>query len=542
MKKKLSGILAVLLVLLMAVSLAACGPASEAGEESSTPVSDQPQGNTAAVSDPEKNGTSTIYVQVASDPGGLDPFFSGSFQLRYLVEENLFTYDYDGHPVPCAMESYEIADDGMTMTVHVPENFVTHNGYQITAQDYLWSISMVMSSSNVRYAKIFDLENSYVVDDLTVVLALAERWTDFNYASCMHIPVISQAAYEASPDGFYSAAEGGTGPYKVESYTEGSEIVLVKNEDYWGGENSWASQNVDRIVCKVVSEDSQKTIEFEGGYVDFLSTPSSNDIEYLRTLDYADVYQEPLNKNNAILFNCVSGATSNQLVRQAIACAIDNAAICEQAFRGTKITATSVINPIDMEWDDSMYDNSYDRYAYNTEKARELLEEAGYAGGLTLSLSYSSAENGYDLMAQIIQAELADVGITVSIAPYDAASFATLMAGNEGWDICLTPYKISDTVLFHFYNLTNKNTTQRGGWYNEEFQTMLDEAIYTMDEDTIMQMVEIYETECPFYAIAYDASYFVARKGIDDFKVMRGDNWYFPNDWSYSAEADWLYD
>lgn len=555
MKRTVTRALSFAMVLIMLLAMAACEnqeATANPQENTQNPNIQQgavPEGNKQSgitgdsISADAEKGTSTICLQYQSDPG-IDPYAGGDFQIGFLVCENLFTYNYDGEIVPCCMESYELAEDGMSMTVHIPENLVTHNGYKVTAEDYIWCAQKEIEGNGSRFVKIIDVPNSYVVDEHTVVYAFKEKWTDFNYANLTHLNITSQEAYESDPEGVYNTVVCGTGPYKITSHLEGSEFVLEKNENYWGGHDYWGAQNIDRIVVKVISESAQKTIEFEAGYVDMLTSPGNNDIDYLKTLPDADVYQEALNKNIAICFNVVNGGPlTDKRVRQAIGYAIDNNAICEQAFGGQKIAATGVINPVDREWDDSMYTKT-GYYDYNIEKAKELLAEAGYANGFSISLCYSDNQGQtFQLMSQIIQSQLNEIGITMSITPYDDATFSTLFGGVEGWDMCLTPYKIEDTAFFHFYNVCNKNTIQRGGWYNEEFQTLLDATVYNMDDtESIQKMIDIYEDEQPFYTIAYDTNYFVVRKGVENV-AFKGDNWYFPNDWSYGAGCDnWLYD
>ena len=543
MKKVTIRVLALVLAFLMAFSLAACGSDNTpGGSNNNSSTNANTPGTNAETPSTEDKGTSTVYVQIKEDPG-LDPFLSGEFLLGQLVCEMLFAYNYQGYVVPGCLDSYEIAEDGMSMTLHVPENLETFNGFKVTAPDYLWCLNQAAKGNDARMVKFMDLENSYVEDDLTLVVAFKEKWTDFNFANLTLLPITSREAYESDPEGAYNMCACGTGPYKVVSHTEGSEIILEKNENYWGGSEDWGARNVDRIVAKVISENAQKTIEFETGNIDFISDPGTNDIEYLDSLDEADVYQVAQIKNIALNFNCVQGPTSNKLVRQAIGYAIDNVAICEQALGGQKIPATTVINPTNVEWDDSMYTQD-GRYAYNVEKAKELLAEAGYPDGFGVEICYTEARGAYlRLMAQIIQEQLGQIGITVTLTPYDSAAFNTLIAGTDGWDINLNSYTLNGSVLFHFYNLTNANVVSRGGWFDEEFQEMLEYAVYHQDDTgNTMKMVEMYEEEQPFYTIAYDTSFFVARNGIEDVK-FKGNNWYYPSDWTYGAGCDsWLYD
>lgn len=541
MKKEKTRFIALFLALVMFFALTACG--DDSGANSSGPADSGNTGGSGEVVIDDK-GESTLYMNIKGDPQGFDVWTgSGSFQLKYLIYETLFVYDYTNsqQPNPNIFASCELSDDRMGMTLTLNDDVYTQNGYKLVAQDIIWSLQMGLGASSARFVKIFDVDNCYAINEKTVYLACASKWVDFNYDSCAMIYIASQEAYEASEDHYYYTGLAGTGPYMVESYTEGNEVVLVKNPNYIDrGSDFWGGQNIDRIVCKVISESSQALIEYETGAIDFVTLPDLNDLDFYSSLDGTEVISSPLNKNIVIYNNCSEHSVlNNMLVRQAIAYAIDNETICNQALKGLKIPATGVTNPVCETWDDSMYDREY--YSIDTAKAQELLKEAGYENGLQLSLCYSTGDGSYmATIASIIQNELSAIGITVSIEPYDSASATALTGVEEGWDMYLTTYKITGNAMFHFWNLCNANKNDSAFWGNSEFQTLLDETLYTQDPEGIEKLVEIYEEEVPMYVIAYETTQFILRDGVENVR-FKGNNWYFPNDWDFS-NADWAYD
>lgn len=530
---------ALLLALMMVFALAACGDS----DTNTNPAGPDGTGNPGTVVTNNK-GESTLYMNIKGDPQGFDVWTgSGAFQLKYLVYETLFTYDYTNsqQPNPNIFASCELSDDRMGMTLVLNDDVYTQNGYKFVAQDVIWSLQMGLGASSSRFVKVFDVENCRAIDEKTVYLACADKWVDFNYDSCAMIYLASQEAYEASEDHYYYTGLAGTGPYMVESYTEGNEVILVKNPNYVDrGSDFWGGQNIDRIVCKVISESSQALIEYETGTIDFVTQPDLNDLDFYGSLDDTEVISSLLNKNLAVLNNCSEKSVlNNVLVRQAIAYAIDNETICNQALKGLKVPATGVTNPVCATWDDSMYDKEY--YSIDTAKAKALLKEAGYENGLELKLCYSTGDGAYmATIASVIQNELAAVGITVSIEPYDNASATSLTSGEEGWDMYLTTYKITGNAMFHFWNLCNTKKKDYAFWGNSEFQALLDEALYTQDPASIEKMVEMYEEELPMYIVAYETTQFILRDGVEDVR-FKGNNWYFPNDWDFSG-AEWAYD
>jgi ABC-type transport system substrate-binding protein len=233
----------------------------------------------------------------------------------------------------------------------------------------------------------------------------------------------------------------------------------------------------------------------------------------------------------------------NQQVRQAICYAIDNQLLCQSVYKDLRSPAISPINPIVQEWSDQVaIDAETNIYSYNLDKAKELMKEAGYENGFTVNLAWSSSESGMDLMAQVIQGMLAQINVTVELQPYDKTSFKTLTLGTSGWDMVLDKCKLQDSVLFPWNDKSNQHKQSIGGWYDEEFQTLLDRALYTLDMDDTLRMTEIYNDLAWHYHLIYNTAQFAYRDGIEDFRT-RGDNQLCPGDWTYDYDAcDWLFD
>lgn len=558
MKKKITRLISMLLVLAMVFALAACGNSDENVEK--TPdttgggvmdvidaAKENAGGNTSGMTAaPEQQegtdrGESTIVTCLTGDPGGFDIFASTAMNAEYGVYEALLTKGYSGYE-PGIISEYEIADDGMSMTIKIDDDIYTTDGYHITIADILWCLAKHQDGGyNASNAAIFDLEKSYAIDDYNGVLAFVQEFYPFMLNNFWHLNITSQEGYEKSEDHYYYTAAGSTGPYKVVSYQEGVEVVLTKNENYRGG---YGAQNVDNIIVKIVAEASQRLLMLESGELDVIIAPNTNDMEYISTLEGIETVNEFSNMQYYMAFNAVQESPlQNQKVRQAICYAIDNELLCQSVYKGLRSPAISVINPIVQEWSDQVaVDAESNIYHYDLEKAKELMKEAGYENGFTVQLAWASTEAGQDLMAQVIQGMLSKINITVELQAYDKTSFKTLTKGTNGWDMILDKCKLQDSVLFPWNDKSNQKRQSVGGWYNEEFQTLLEEALYTLDMDTTLRMTEIYNDLAYHYHLTYNTAQFGYREGILDFRT-RGDNQLSPGDWTYDYDAcDWLFD
>ena len=564
--KRVKTILATILAAVMVLSLAACGSsssndsttansgettskdgsifetttASESGDSDSESEDSSGKFDPVQAEIPSDKGEATIVTTAVSDPGGFDIFASTAFNNEYAVYESLITKGYNGYE-PGIISEYTIADDGMSMEFTIDDDIYTVDGNHITASDVIWSIEMHQSGYSSSNAAIFDVSTSKVIDDTHGVLGFAKKFYPFMLNNMWHLNVTSQAGYEASGDGYFYTAAGSSGAYKVESYEEGVEVVLVKNENYRGG---YRTQNVDKIIVKIVPEASQRLLMLENGEIDVLVSPSTSDIEYVNGLDGIEYLNELSPMSYYMAFNAVEeGPLQDKNVRQAICYALDNEVICESAYKGYREAALSAVRPDVQEWsEDIEKDAETNIYSFDLEKAKELMKEAGYEDGFSLTLIYSTNEVGQDLMAQVIQGMLSQINVTVELQPYDKTTFKTMSAGTTGYDILLDKCKLQESVLFPWNDKSNQNRQSIGGWYDEEFQNLLDEALYTLDVDTILKMNDIYNDLAYQYHITWNTSQMFYRTGITGFETT-GDNQLAPGDWNYDYDAcDWLFD
>lgn len=520
--KKAKKILAVFLTLALTLSLFGCDSNSGTGSD-----------------------TSTVNVEVTSDPGNYQPSTrnAGSTAVFLLnVYEGLFEKAYSGDYEPLLVKEYEWIDDThMSMTIY--DNIVTHAGDPVTAEDVLWSLEWAAESAEYsRHTTNIDFENTKVTGDYSLELAIYEP-NVFFLNDLSRIQITAKKSFEESDDNMISIAIG-TGPYKMVEHTEGVEVVLEKFDDYWGNEadpeRDRQLQNFDKIVFKFIPEAAQRTIELESGGVDILYDTSTTDLESLMSNDEFDVFEYVTGQTVTMYFNSSENSVCNdQTLRQAIRYAIDNDAIVAAAYSGYAKPAVSIISPDNQEWSDDLEENPL--YPYDPEKAKELLAEAGYGEGeLTLTLATDDS-NERKAVAEIIQAQLSQVGITVKIDTYDSGSFNSLWSDNESWDMQINQFSALGSVLFYFYNQVNEEKNVRGFWVDEDFQTLLTPTLVDGNEEGIMELVDIFEEACPVVPLVNKTVYFTFRNGLENYRI-KNDATLVVNDIGVTDEATWLYD
>lgn len=515
----------------LTAGLSACG--SDTKEQSSS-------GSQAEVS---TDGESKIVIEIMNDPSSLQPSTINQqavMEMRMNYFERLFEWDYNGEVSPLLAESYEWVDD-LHLKIKIHDNITTHSGKKLTASDVKFSLELARDSAEFsRHTTNIDYDNIEVVDDYTIILPLIEQnvltWNDLT-----RIDIVSQADFEESSDQMITTPVG-TGPYRVVSYTEGVELVMEKYDDYWNKDQTEVQQqNVDKIVYKFIPEEAQRTIALESGDVDFIYDTPTTELETLKANEQYEVLEVPTSSTPAVYFNSSEESVfNNKDLRKAVAYAIDNEAIVAAVVSGYAHPACSVITPSNPEWTEDL--EQAEGYEFDQEKAKEYLAAAGYEPGqLTLRLATDDVST-HKAAAEIIQAYLQQIGIAVEISIYDAGSYNSLLTQKDTWDLQINEYTTKGSILFFFGNQVNRNKNIRGFWDDDQFQTILTEALKDGDEEKVAQLVELFTENMPIYPLYNKTNYYVYRKGMEDVKT-KDDYVVFPGDVTYSQEAEsWLYD
>lgn len=490
----------------------------------------------------KEEGQSTIVMEITNDPSSLQPSTINQqafMEQRMNYYERLFEWDYNGEVSPLLVKDFEWIDE-LHLKITLYDNITTHSGKKLTTEDVKFSLEYAKDSAEfARHTTNSDYDNIEITDDYTMVIPILQQnvlfWNDIT-----RIDIVSKADFEESKDQMITTPVG-TGPYKVTGYTPGVEVVLEKNENYWNaGQTEIQQRNVDRIIYKFIPEEAQRTISLESGDVDFVYDPPLTELEGLMNNSDYDVLEVKTSSTPSLYFNSSEGSVcSNKSLRQAISCAIDNSAIVAAVYKGFAHPACSVVTPNNPEWSDDLENSN--PYAFDQEKAKTCLAEAGYQPGeLKLRLATDDVST-HKAAAEIIQAYLQQIGIEVEISIFDAGSYNTLLTQKDTWDMQINEYTTKGSILFFFGNQVNRNKNIRGFWDDDEFQNVLDEALKDGDNEKVSKLVSIFMENIPIYPLMNKTNYYVFRKGIENVRT-KDDYIVFPGDVTYTEEASsWLY-
>ena len=454
--KKRNRILSLLLAGAMALGLTACG-ASNAGtaadETGSAAVSTE-----SAPTDTAASGEKIINVGVTNTLGSLNPLLLNGGEINKYATGLMFLplmeLDADLNFEGMLADSIT-TEDNKNFIVHIDDAATWSDGTPVTADDVVYTAlrlaSPVIGNTAMMYY-VFEgvgddgfveegaesIDGIQKVDDKTVQFTTKEEMpiTTFENSYARYLltlpkHVIEQySEEELSTADWFNHPDVVSGPFFVTDFDVDHYISYEANKDYWKG-----APKIDKLNIKIV-DGSQLYAGLQSGEIDITQQTMSDipqeDYESVEALDNVDVvYGSPVTNQSVFI---QTKNVPDVKVRQAMLYAIDRQQILEELLNGHGEIVDGFLSSASPFYDDSLTPVSYD-----PEKAKALLEEAGWDGSQTIRFYVNSGDSTFVNAASIIAAEWAAVGIKAEIQTVD---FATLMsvAGTEDYDVLAVQY------------------------------------------------------------------------------------------------------
>ena len=396
------------LALAAAMLLAACGngQTSGTGGAGNGQVSDVQNENT---------GKDSINIEISSDPSVLCGGFAANSTVNMVsdqVFDRLLESNGDGTFTPKLATEWEYDENGKDIIFTLREGVKFHNGEPVTAEDVVFSFNEVINGAYATTATS-PMDHMEKVDDTHVKLVFQMVYGPaLEAAATSYMCVFPKAYYEQDPDAFLRNPVG-TGAYKFVEWVSGDHITLTRNDDYFDG-----APPIKDVTFKIYLDSGVAAIALENGEIDVLTNPTQTDRPNLMNHENL-VYEET---ESAMVtwafFNC-EGRFADQRLREAFHYAIDREAVLQGAAEGVGKVANSMF-PNFLPGSDPDYQISH---PYDPEKAKELLAEAGYPDGMEITVKTRESANYYRPI-EIMQAQLAQVGVTVNIERMEASAWS----------------------------------------------------------------------------------------------------------------------
>jgi peptide/nickel transport system substrate-binding protein len=533
--------LATLLAAAMVFSLAACGGKSEGGSggESSGAESGESQGGESESTEPSGGGggdssemvsdlpalseselaNATLKKQVViglnKDLVTLDPYASNNVEVSlllrmthsHLVKQDPRTYELQ----PDLATDWEVTDEYIDFTIRDDAKF--HNGDPVTIEDIIYSFD-VMKENSYTSSKVSFIDHIEKIDDTHIRMHLAKNNQDaLRILAYFNVCIVSEKeskADEANGRGI------GSGPYKVAEWELGSHTLLERFDDYFG-----EKPLTESFLMKTQPEDSQRVISFENGETDICIAPPAQEVEHIASSDKSMVMAVTANKLVYIAINQNGNhkALADKKVRQAIAHAINRENIIIAAKDGKAKLANTVISP-----KTAYYNPDQEAMEYDPELAKQLLSETDFADGFEMTISFIDGTT-YKTIAQLFQADLAAIGITVKVDPKDNSSMKTLMAEEKHEAIIYnwgpTPGEGPDITFRSLFMGGSGSNRQvlNDEWVNETIEAAAVETDEAKRQDLYYQLQEWMIDNAGFLPMYYEILYMGVNKNLHNFNI-----------------------
>ncbi|SDY16077.1 ABC transporter substrate-binding protein [Eubacterium barkeri] len=438
-------ILATLLVLAMALGFGACGKSTNLNTEPDT------------------------LVYGSGDYTRINPAMDEHGEINVLIFNGLTAHDGENKVVPSLAKSWEFDTASNTYTFHLVDGVKWQDGEPFTAEDVKFTIEAIMDPENAseNAPNYEDVQKITVVDKNTITFQLdAPNVAFLDYMTMAVLPKHLLEGQDMQESDFFRNPVG-TGPYKIENWTKGQAITLVKNTDYFKG-----APHIGKVIFKIVDDDNAKAIQMESGELDLaLLTPK--DAQSFQGKEGFTVYDLKTADYRGIMYNFANTYwQKNKDIIPAINYGINRQAIIDAVLLGQGMAAYGPLQR-------NIYNNaSVEHYDYNPEKAKALLEAAGCKKGddgfyyrhnekLGFVLSVGAGDQVRVDIAQAAAQQLKEIGIDVTVDIPEKVDWNGQMAYLIGWG---SPFDADD----HTYKIFG---TDKGANYSSYSNPLVDQYL-----------------------------------------------------------------
>ncbi|NHI16104.1 ABC transporter substrate-binding protein [Microbacterium excoecariae] len=474
-------------------------------------------------SDGGDTAPTSVVAALPTDPTSMDPLQSGALvvlSVFFHTFDQLVAIGPDGEMLPQLATEWAANEDVTEWDFTLAEGVTASNGEEITADDVVFSYTTILNDpGSENHAYLSSVESVEAVDDHTVRFHLTAPFSAFPRNTSL-ISVVPADTYEEMGADAFAQDPIGSGPYALENVQKGVAYDLVRRDDYWG-----EAPEIAEISLRPVASDESRANGVLSGSLDVAQIGPTL-VPQFEGADQAEVVSE---LSNGVVFlgvNSTAGVLADPLVREAIAAAIDTDSLASDLLSGLAEPASATLAPA-VEG----YSEDVTSIAYDPERARELLAEAGYDGE-TIPFDYAT-DGRIPLsseVAQGIQGFLEEAGITVDMRGADQESHTLKVREREFEGIYLNTWAPStldgDLPLTDLYEPDGNNNyaqdprteelavEQRGVTGPEREEVFAELLQYSNDQ---VYFVPLYVPMNAF-AVAADSGFTPRADGLFDFR------------------------
>jgi len=475
-----------------------------------------------------KPDPNTLVMLIESSPTNLDPRVgvdAQSERIDDLIFDDLLSRGNNLDVAPGLADRWDIPDP-LTYVFHLHHGVAFHDGRPLTSRDVKWTFDSLLTGK-IRSAKTATyrfVDRIDAPDDYTVIFRMKEPDAALLWN-------LSDGAIGIVPFGSgneVTAHPIGSGPFKFVSSETDKELIIERNNDYWG-----EKAKLRRVRFAVVPDATTEALELRKGTGDLIINALTPDtVHTLERESFIAVEHAPGTEIQYLGFNLRDPILKDVRVRQAIAYAIDRRPMIQYLWGGWAQPARSVLPP--QSW---AYNGNVPAYDHDPEKARALLDAAGYPeiNGVRFHITMkTSTTESTRLMVAVIQQQLREVGIVLDIRSFESATFLAdvihgafqmyglrWVGGNQDPDIF---------YVFHSSRFP-PNGANRGHYSNPKVDALIDQARREVDQNarkkTYADVQLILAEELPYIDLWYLDNVLVHNKRVRNLQLNSAGNYDF---------------
>lgn len=425
MKKIISLILSIILV---AMCIVGCGNSDQDAHQSDEGSSD---------GTPKQGGT--IVVGISADPQSFNPNAKADdilFDIGQNIFSRLIKLNNNQEIVPDLAETYTVSDDGKEITFNLRKDVKWHDGEPFTSKDVKWTFDQIIKENGQIKSNLASVKSIETPDDYTVIFKLTQNDSDLlsylGWYGCMIMPahIYEGTDWLTNPA---NKAPIGTGPFKFVEYNSGVNVVLERNDDYFG-----QVPYLDKVIYSIIPDSNTALQAFYNGELDILGVnPPLSEITNLESNPEISVELQQWPARYQVAFNVEDGKFADIRLRQAVAYGLDKDAVVEKALKSAGLRCDNAMVSL-YKWALNADDTYPER---DVEKARKLIEEAGYkadANGMYFSVDLDAwNEIPYSDIGIVVKDSLKDIGIDVRLNITEMAAWTDKVWINKNYDIAV---------------------------------------------------------------------------------------------------------
>ncbi|WP_150244094.1 ABC transporter substrate-binding protein [Nocardiopsis quinghaiensis] len=385
--------------------------------------------------------------------------------------------------VPFVATEWTVSEDGTTIDMTLRDDVVFHDGSTLTADDVVYTLDRV-KRLQIGVASFFaSYESAEAVGETGLTITLSEPYAPFMSALSrvylLNADLVEENAGEDDGQQWLSSNDAGSGPYSLTGYTPNQEATYELFADYWGGTDG----HTENVVFRYLSEASTQATALRQGEIDIAMDISPQDWETMETEGYT-VDRADTNVQLYALFDMTGkGETEERALREAIAHSYDYDQHLESILMGAGELAQGVV-PSGM----ACHDPGVLQPSYDPDHARTIIEEEGLEG-TSLTMTYLEATAEMEQAATLLQSNLADVGIDLTLQAITYPQYIEIASDPEsipdlGMIYTFPAFPDTDAVLYQSFHSTNiGGGLNFGGYSDGEVDELVEEGQRSTDPD-----------------------------------------------------------